>query len=74
MPRTWCCPFWKFEDGLKVFCEGCRLHFQAAEARNDYVSRFCANVPGWEDCTVAQELILQEEKREQEKPSKRPRR
>lgn len=55
--RTWSCPYWRWEKGRYIYCDGCRLHFKSPEARNDYVSRFCANVPGWEGCTVAQTLL-----------------
>lgn len=56
MARTWSCPFWKWEDGLKVYCEGCRMDFADQEAREDYIKRYCASNPGWEGCTVAQAL------------------
>lgn len=65
MPRTWSCPFWSWEDGHRVYCEGCRLDFKAKDARDDYVSRYCANVPGWENCTIAQELLRLEERHEE---------
>jgi len=57
MPVTWACPFWKWEDGLKVYCSGGRIDFPNAEAREDYIYRYCAYVPGWEDCTLAANLI-----------------
>ena len=64
MARTWFCPFWKWEDGLKVYCEGARMDFTDQDAREDYIGRYCANNPGWECCTVAKCLCRQYERRE----------
>lgn len=56
MPRTWACPFWKWEEGLKVHCAGGRMDFTDRAGREDYISRYCANSSGWKDCTVADNL------------------
>ena len=53
MPKTWCCPYWKWEDGLRVHCEAAKLTFSSADEREAYINRYCAAVPGWADCTIA---------------------
>lgn len=32
------------------------MDFADQAARENYISRYCANTPGWECCTVAQAL------------------
>lgn len=56
MPKTWCCPFFRWEDRLRVNCEGGRVCFHDGEERRLYINRFCACVPGWEGCSIAQGL------------------
>lgn len=53
MPKAYVCPFWKWEDKLCVHCEGGKLHFPDVRMKKDYVCRYCAQLPGWEDCSVA---------------------
>ncbi len=50
----WACPYYAGDAKLKVFCEGgCRVSFPDQQAMADYAGAYCANVPGWEKCTVA---------------------
>lgn len=58
MPITWMCPYFSWEDvyGKKVYCDCARLKFETQDERNDYVKRYCANNPGWQRCTIAQNL------------------
>ena len=50
----WACPYYQGDRKLKVFCEGgCRVDFPDRRAMADYTAAHCANVPGWERCTVA---------------------
>ena len=62
MPKTFSCPFWSWESGLKLYCECCRLDFPDRETRGDYTDRYCANNPGWQGCTVARALCRQYER------------
>ena len=63
MPKTWSCPFWRREEPLRVYCEAGRIEFADAAARLDYIDRHCAAVPGWEDCSLAQNLCRHYERR-----------
>lgn len=56
MAKTWVCPFWKWEERLTVYCEGAKTEFRTPGARTAYIDRFCANIPGWEQCPLAAEL------------------
>lgn len=55
------CPYYRKEDGLKVFCEGVedgtaiQLSFDSGRHRRDYKDAFCCNGK-WRDCRVAQML------------------
>lgn len=49
------CPFYQWSRGLRVGCEGeCRVSFPDRRAFDRYVGAHCANLPGWERCTLAQ--------------------
>jgi len=63
VPKTWACPYWRWEDKLKVCCEGCSMKFRSVEARENYIDQYCANVPGWEGCPVAVSLGRDYERR-----------
>lgn len=54
--KYWTCPFFKWDGKTDVNCEGGRISFPSEEAANEYMTAFCANNPGWENCTVAQKL------------------
>lgn len=60
MPQTYICPYFVWEgvllNGFSVNCEGAKLKFSTREERDDYVSAYCANCPGWELCSVAGNL------------------
>ena len=56
MPRAYCCPFFRWEEKLKTHCEGGMLSFPDAEAKAEYVKKYCADHPGWQGCTVAQNV------------------
>lgn len=47
------CPFFKQDRGCgRVSCEGASFHFPDAEARREYVYRFCAHPEGYKDCPL----------------------
>jgi hypothetical protein len=57
MLRAYQCPFFRWEENhIKIHCEGGMITFKDAEAMTDYIDAFCANHPGWEGCTVAQNV------------------
>ena len=57
VPKTWMCPFWCWEDHLKLHCDGAALGFKSPQARQEYIGRYCANNPGWEGCPIAKALV-----------------
>lgn len=38
-------------------CECCRMTFPDDEAKRDYVERYCASLDGWEQCSIARNLL-----------------
>ncbi len=56
MPRTYECPFWKWEKGLSFYCEGGRVHLPDITAKWDYIRAYCGHHPGWQTCTLARAL------------------
>ena len=54
--RYWACPFWKWDGDMTVNCCGGRIVFPSRKAADEYMTAYCANNPGWENCTVAKKL------------------
>lgn len=55
--RYWVCPFFKWDEPLRFHCEGGRQVFPDRQAARDYAGRYCAHMPGWKDCSVADSLL-----------------
>ena len=51
--KTWQCPFFRRDERLCVHCEGGKVAFPNMEVRGYYINRYCANNPGWEQCSIA---------------------
>ena len=65
MPIAFQCPYFQAGGkGLKVECEGGKLIFQSREAYLSYVGLYRGKCPGWERCTLAQNLTREYERRE----------
>ena len=54
--RAWACPYLKWDEKLKVHCEGGCVSFPDRTAYEEYTGRYCANVPGWKSCTLASSM------------------
>lgn len=64
MPIAFQCPYFQAGGkGKKLECECGRLVFPSREAYLDYVFRYCGKNPGWERCTLAQNLTMEYERR-----------
>lgn len=57
MPKTICCPFWKWDAGKSMSCEFCRMTFPDGETKQDYARRYCASLEDWEKCSFAGTLL-----------------
>lgn len=62
MPKSWACPFWQWEEVLCLHCEGAKLTFKSREGWRTYIDRYCAHVPGWEECPIARALTKEYER------------
>lgn len=61
MPRTYCCPYYKWDDGKTVHCEGGKIGCGSEECREHYIRTYCADPKGWQGCSVA--LAMSEKER-----------
>jgi len=63
--RTWCCPFYRYDEKNKVHCEGgsvfCVRDKSIFAAHAD---KYCGNAKGWRLCQIAVALEEFYEKRE----------
>jgi len=57
VPKVYDCPFWRWEERMRVHCEGGNVRFSDAAMRADYIGRYCANNPGWKACSIAAGLL-----------------
>lgn len=55
--KTFACPFFKWDERLCVHCEGGRPTFPDRAAATEYIDRYCADVNGWRDCSIAKTLL-----------------
>ena len=62
--REWVCPYWMYERKLMLVCEAGCIKFPSREAWDDYVDGYCDNPQGWKDCTLAQNLCRDYERKE----------
>ena len=59
---AWVCPFYKWSDKARVFCEGgTAVTFANVETIKTYMVRYCAG-HDWKRCTIARALLEQYEK------------
>lgn len=56
MLRAYCCPYFRWEGNLCVHCEGGVMTFKDRDAQAHYIDAYCADHPGWQGCTVAQNV------------------
>ena len=54
--RAWQCPYFRSDKKHCVHCEGGRLKFKSATVLSAYADRYCDNITGWQDCTLAKNL------------------
>lgn len=62
--KTWACPFFHWDERLRVRCEGGCMSFPDREALAEYADRYCANLQDWKSCTVAANLLKYYERTE----------
>lgn len=57
MPMTFVCPYFIWEDtpqnNYNVHCECGTRVFNSVEERDRFISLFCADNPGWQNCSCA---------------------
>ena len=53
------CPFWAdLEPKSMVHCEnGEKLFFETKQEKREHMRKYCANVPDWNKCPVAKEIL-----------------
>ena len=54
--KPWACPYFKWDTKKNLACEAGSLAFPSVRIACRYYDQYCANVPGWEKCTMAQAM------------------
>ncbi len=60
----WNCPYYRFDFGQKVLCEGGHVSMPDAETQSEYVRAYCSSPDGWRRCTVARAVSRHYERAE----------
>lgn len=66
MPKVMDCPFFKWEEGMKLHCEAGVLDFGDKSSRQAYTDKYCANLQGYCQCSLA-DCLNQKYEREDKK-------
>ena len=53
MGKTYECPFYRWEEKMKIHCEGGTVNFLSKGMRQHFTERYCSNERGWKFCTIA---------------------
>lgn len=61
--KTYICPFFKWDEKMKVHCEGGRVDFPDQSARGDFLDRYCAG-QDWGSCAIARLMLQYYERRD----------
>ena len=56
MPKLICCPYYKYERGGNIVCEGKVRRFRKGERRRAHIRRYCGSLEGWRGCPHAQAM------------------
>lgn len=63
MPRTLACPWAEYYRDKSIRCTAGTLQMPSREAWDSYMRLYCASVSGWEQCSLAQEMEREYERR-----------
>lgn len=51
------CPFYRYDTGQNILCEGKAMHFNDRGVLKRYRARYCGHIKDWKECRVARELL-----------------
>lgn len=54
---TWTCPFFVWDERQKIHCEAGVIMPPDKKTMSHYARMYCANLPGWERCSLARCLV-----------------
>lgn len=57
MPLTYKCPFYMWDRRKEIRCECCKVDFHDGTGKQKYADRYCTDLNGWRDCTIAKSLL-----------------
>ncbi|MEG1564290.1 MAG: hypothetical protein RR365_11285 [Bacteroides sp.] len=63
MPKAIQCPYFKWEQNKKLHCEAGIINFEDDITRETYTNEYCANVQGYDRCTLADFLTKKYERK-----------
>lgn len=78
MPITVACPFYKWDESEKkgrntlccIYCEGGQLRMPDVRQKHAYLKKYCADIRGWQTCSLAKALYAFYDREERGKSEK----
>ncbi len=55
--KTFACPFFRWDERLRVHCEGGCVSFRDRQEATEYIDRHCADLKDWNSCSLACSLL-----------------
>lgn len=58
--KSWCCPYFKWDNKEAIKCEGGTLKFPDFKTCSQFADQYCASLMGngWKLCTIARTISL----------------
>lgn len=64
--KTWICPFFRRDEKMRIHCEGGGVDLPERATFLEYANRYCANLEGWKDCSIAAQMLRYYEQKTEE--------
>lgn len=64
--KTFMCPFYVTDGKMSVTCTCACMRFHDRQSAMEYIDTYCADVMGWEECTVAKAEVRYFDRRDEE--------
>ena len=55
--KTFVCPFFRWDERLRIHCEGGRISFRDRQEAEEYIEHNCGELNRWRECSIARSLL-----------------
>ena len=72
--RNWICPYFSYDEKTRVHCEAGVIRMPDVPAMLAFARTYCGNLPGWEQCPLAQSMSAYYDRVEEQTKARNTRR